>query len=137
MPLVYRVMKKNEDDLPVIEQSASGLGIRPETDVDLDSRANVIANGKGMSVAPSWRDLPVFRIPKRLRDKAQGARGSDNGYRFRAGAGLFEPGPFAAGLELVPDSPRHGCIAPAQTVSLAQYQNDLAASRADWQIDES
>jgi hypothetical protein len=137
MPLVYRVMKKDEDDLPLIEQSASGLGIRPGTDVDVDSSANVIANGKGMSVSPSWRDLPVFRIPKRLRDKAQGARGSNSVYCSRAGAGLFEPGPFTAGLELVPDSPRHGCIAPSQNMPLAEYQNDLAATRADWQIDEN
>jgi hypothetical protein len=137
MPLVYRVMKKDQEDLPVTEQSASGLGVRPGTDVDVDSEANVVANGKGMSVSPSWRDLPVFRIPRRLRDKSQGARGSDNVHCFRAGAGLFEPGPFAAGLALVPDSPKHGCIAPAKTVSLAQYQNDLAATRSDWQIDES
>jgi hypothetical protein len=137
MPLIHRVMKKDEDDLPVVEQSANGLGVRPGTDVDVDAQSNAIANGKGMSVSPSWRDLPVSRIPQRLRGKVRGARGPNNRFCFRAGNGLFQPGAFATGLDLVPDSPRHGCIAPAQTVPLTQYQNDLAATRPDWQIDES
>jgi hypothetical protein len=137
MPLVYRAMKKDEDDWPTVEQSASGLGVRTGADVDVDPQNNVIANGKGMSVAPSWRDIPLLRIPKRLRDKVRGARGSNNTFCFRSGTGPFQPGGFAPGLELVPDSPSHGCIAPTQTVPLSQYQNDLAATRSDWHIDEN
>jgi hypothetical protein len=137
MPLVYRVMKKDEDDRPTVEQSASGLGVRPGTDVDLDPQCNVIANGKGMSVSPAWREMPLLRIPKRLRDKVRGARGPNNRFCFQTGAGPFQAGEFAAGLELVPDSPRHGCIAPAQNIPLSRYQGDLAATRSDWQIDEN
>jgi hypothetical protein len=43
----------------------------------------------------------------------------------------------APGLMLEPDSATHGCITPAQLVPLAQYEYDLAAIRADWQIDET
>ena len=137
MPLVYRVMKKDEDDLPVIEQSASGLGIRPGTDVDVDSQAKVIANGKGMSVAPSWRALPVFRIPKRLRNKAQVLA-----VPIMCTASAQVPGCSSRALLLLvwnwSLTARGMAVSPqAQTVSLAQYQNDLAATRSDWQIDES
>jgi hypothetical protein len=88
-------------------------------------------------VGPAWRDLPIFRIPKRLRDKAPGARGSDDTFCFRAGNGPFASGSFAAGLELVVDGPTHACIAPAQSVPLDRYESDLAATRTGWQVDES
>lgn len=78
MPLVFRAMKKSEDGLPTVEQTASGLGVRPGIDIDLDVQGNVEVNGKGMSVAPTLRSMPLLRIPKRLRDKVPGARGSNN-----------------------------------------------------------
>ena len=137
MPLVFRAMKRDEDGLPTIERSASGLGIRPGTDVDVDAGGNAVVNGKGMSVSPAWRVMSIFRIPKRLKDKVQGARGSNNTYCFRFGMGPFQAGEFAAGLELMPDSPTHGCVIPAQLVPLSQYEIDLAATRADWQFDEN
>lgn len=137
MPLVFRAMKRDEDGLPSVEHSASGLGVRPATDVDVDAQGNVAVNGKGMSVSPSWRVLPISRIPKRLRDKVPGARGSNNTFCFKAGTGPFEAGSFAPGLALEPDSATHGCITPVQRVVLTQYQGDLAATRADWQFDEN
>jgi hypothetical protein len=137
MPLVFRAMKIDDDGLPMIEQSASGLGVRPGIDIDLDARSNVIANGKGMSASPTWRVIPIMRIPKRLRTIVPGARGSNSTFCFKTGDGPFHQGPFAAGLELVPDSPKHGNIAPAQLVPLVQYEGDLAATRSRWQIDES
>ena len=77
------------------------------------------------------------RIPKRLHDKVPGARGSNSTYCFRAGTGPFQAEAFSPGLELVPDSPKHGCVAPERTVPFSQYQDDLAATRSDWQIDEN
>jgi hypothetical protein len=137
MPLVFRAMKRDEDGLPTVERSASGLGVRPGTDVDVDARGNAAVNGKGMSVSPAWRAMSIFRIPKRKRDTVPGARGSNNTFCFRFGEGPFQAGEFAAGLDLVPDSPTHGCVTPAQLVPLAQYENDLAATRTDWQFDEN
>jgi hypothetical protein len=137
MPLVFRAMKRSEDELPTVEQSASGLGVRPGIDVDVDTWGNAVVNGKGMSVSPSWRAISILRIPKRLRDKVPGARGSNNTFCFRTGAGPFQAGEFAPGLDFVPDSATHGCVTPTQSVPLAQYESDLAATRVDWQYDEN
>jgi hypothetical protein len=137
MPLVFRVMKRSEDGLPTIAQLATGLGVRPGTDVDVDIQGNVLVNDKGMSVSPSWRVISIFRIPKRLCDKVPGARGSNNTFCFRTGAGPFQVGEFAPGLALVPDSATHGCITPTLSVPLGLYESDLAATRADWEIDEN
>lgn len=136
MPLVYRAMKKDQEGLPKVEQSASGLGIRPGIDVDI-VEGHVEANGKGMSVSPSWQSISIFRIPKRLRDKVPGARGSNNTFCFRYGSGPFQASPIANGLDLVPDSPTHGCMAPTQPVPLTTYESDLAATRDGWQVDEN
>ncbi len=136
MPVVFRAMKRSEDGFPTVEQTGSGLGVRPGFDIDLDFQGNVEVNGKGMSVAPTMRSMPIFRIPKRLRDKVPGARGSADTFCFRTGTGPFHEGEFAAGLNLVPDSQTHGCVTPAQSVPLGQYESDLAATRGDWQVDE-
>jgi hypothetical protein len=137
MPLVFRVMQRSDDGLPTVAQSATGLGVRPGTDVDVDMNDIVVVNGKGMSVSPSWRVISILRIPKRLRDKVPGARGSNNTFCFRTGAGPFQVGEFAPGLALVPDSATHGCVTPTLSVALGQYENDLAATRADWEFDEN
>ncbi len=131
-------MRKDvNDDLPVIASSSHGLGVRPGTDVDVDAQNNVQVNGKGMSVAPNWRDINHKRIPKRLRPIVPGAMGSNNTFCFRYGQGVFAQGAFANGLTLEPDSTTHGNIAPAQVVPLATYEGDLAATRADWSEDET
>ena len=63
MPKIYRVMKKDDDDKPVVDATGKGLGVRGVpvnnmVDVDLDREGKVILNDKGMSVAAAWRDLP-------------------------------------------------------------------------------
>jgi hypothetical protein len=101
-------MKKEPDGLPTV--GPTNLGVRPGTDIDLDIANNALANGKGMSVAPNWRDINVNRIPKRLRPIVLGARGNNSGFCFRMGDGPFQQGSFAKGL---------------------------TATRADWQEDET
>src|SRR5438270_8019185 len=120
MPRAFRVMRKEPDGLPTVSQT--NLGARPGVDVDLDSQNNVLVNGKGMSVAPNWRDININRIPKRLRPILPGASGSNNTFSFRFGNGPFQQGPFAKGLTLEPDSATHGNVAPAQVVALATYE---------------
>lgn len=137
MPRVYRLMRKDEDGLPVVEESARGLGVRPGVDVDIDAGGAVLANSKGMSVNPNWRSMNPNFIPKRLKDLHYGARGSNNAHCFRSGEGLFQAGEFADGLVLIPDSERHGVIAPEATTPLAAYEAALAATRPDWIIDET
>jgi hypothetical protein len=111
--------------------------LRPGVDISLDARGNVIVNGEGMSVNPGWREASILRIPRRLRQLKPGAAGSNNQFCFRAGTGPFQQGAFAAGLTLEPDSATHGNIAPAVAVPLAQYETDITATRADWQVDET
>ena len=81
--------------------------------------------------------MSILRVPKRLRGIVSGARGSDDTYCFRLGAGPLQAGAFANGLVLEPDSPTHGAIAPTQAVPLEQYESDLASTRDGWQVDES
>lgn len=134
MPLVFRVMKKDPDGFPTL--SPTSLGVRP-VDVDVDAANNVQVNGKGMSVSPRWQDININRVPKRLRPKLAGAGGSNNTFCFRAGTGPFQQGPFANGLTLEPDSATHGNISPEVVVPFSTYQDDLEATRQDWQEDES
>lgn len=57
------------------------------------------------------------------------------------GSGPFQQGLIATRLELIPDSGKspvtHGVIAPEQAIPLADYQQDLENTRADWAIDET
>jgi hypothetical protein len=142
MPKIYRSMKKGEDDKPVVEDSVKGLGVRGTpvhgvVDVDLDPENRVILNGKGMSVAPSWRDLPYFRIPVRLRDRFPAARGPADVHCFTMGDGPFESGPVADGLDLFLDNATHGVVVPRRSVLLTEYQMALADTRDRWVIDEA
>jgi hypothetical protein len=95
MPRVSRVMKKEADDLPRV--GPTDLGIR-SVDVDVDTQNHVIVNGKGMSVAPTWRDININRIPKRLRPIMPGAGGANSTFCFRIGSGPFLQGSFANAL---------------------------------------
>src|SRR4051794_24738979 len=97
IPLVYRAMRMDEDGLPTIEPTASGLGVRPGIDIDLDAKGDVVPNGKGISVSPAWRLINILRIPKRLKHLVAGARGSASTFCFKAGEGDFQAGAFAAG----------------------------------------
>ncbi len=130
-------MKKDADDLPRVEPSANGLGVRP-VDVDIDTSGDVLVNGKGMSVSPDWRDMPLFRTPERLRHWKPGARGFERYPScFGFGTGPFQQGAFAEGLTLEPDSATHGTVAPVRVMPMDDYQTALAATRPDWRIDEA
>lgn len=133
LPRMFRIMKKDADDKPTVGQTATTLGVRL-AEIDLDAHGNVMPNSKGMSVSPAWRMVSIFLIPKRL---GTGGRGSNNSYCFRRGNALFQQAQCGAGLELLPNSATHGVVRPTQLVPLAQYQSDIAATRSDWQIDET
>ena len=136
MPRVFRVMRKDAaDGKPALGDR--DLGVRPGIDVDIDALNNVLVNGKGMSVAPNWRNINRHRIPKRLRSIVPGAVGNNNTFCFRTGSGAFVQGAFAHGLTLEPDSATHGNVAPAQVVPLVTYEADIAATRPDWHEDET
>jgi hypothetical protein len=142
MPKIYRSMRKTDDGKPRVDASGKGLGVRGKpvngvVDVDVDQDGQVILNGKGMSVAPSWRDLPYFLISRRLKNQFPAARGSADVFSFTMGEGLFADGPVASGLDLTTDSSSHGLVVPKYSVPLDQYQTDLANTLDRWIIDEA
>jgi hypothetical protein len=143
MPTIFRAMKRADDNLPVVERSARGLGVRqppsPHADVDVDGHGNVVLNLKGTSVARHWRDLPPHRIPERLDDGEIGATGPNTDRCWRTGDGGFIPGLIAKGLELVhkQHDPTRGNVVPSGIVPLAQFQDDLGATRSQWVVDET
>jgi hypothetical protein len=144
MPTVFRSMKVAEDGLPVVGDRSKELGVRvppnPHADVDVDATTNlVVLNQKGMSVAENLRRLAPHLIPTRLSSIVPLAKGRGNLRCYRLGDGPFAPGPIADGLELVlkPGATDTGNIVPSAVVTLAQFQHDLAATRALWVEDET
>ncbi len=142
-PKIYRAMKREPaDGLPVVGSNGSSeLGARPGVDITVDPAGNVVLDESGMSVAPTWRNLDFTRIPKRLRSVVPGAAGPNSTACFTMGVGTFQRNAVANGLELIPDREpvpvSHGVVAPVQVVPMAEYQSDLANTRAAWQIDET
>ncbi|MFI5459521.1 MAG: hypothetical protein ACHRXM_29190 [Isosphaerales bacterium] len=142
MPTIYRAMKQADDGSPVVGSSSKELGVRvppnPNADIDLDEDGDVILNGKGMSVAENWRGLPPHLVPKRLKPIFPGAAGSNQLACFRFGQGPFSPGLLNSRLSLVLKGHdiHAGNVVPAHSVPERQFQDDLAATQADWTIDE-
>ncbi len=137
MPRVFRVMRRDANNAAIPALGDRDLGVRPGLDINLDAHDNVHVDGKGMSVAPNWRDIDYRYIPRRLRPLFPGAAGNNSKHCFRYGNGAFAQGAFANGLTLEPDSPTHGNVAPAQVVPLATYQTEIAATQVDWVEDET
>ena len=58
---------------------------------------------------------------------------------YRLGSGPFAEGALATGLDLVfkPGSTNAGNVVPVASMTVAEFQNDLAATRSDWVVDEA
>ena len=136
MPLVYRAMTC-EGDQPKLGPSARTLGVRPDIDITLDEKGFVQPRTGGMSVAPSWRDLPPHRIPLRLRPIACDACGSDLDACWRMGSGAFVDSSLNESLNLRSDQSDHGLVEPSRTMGMTEFQSALAATRDQWEIDEA
>lgn len=143
IPRVYRAMKRVvADNLPEVgTANSSQLGARPGPDVTVDAANNVVLDGKGMSVAPAWRDLDFTRIPRRLRPIFSGAIGPNTSACFAYGTGPFQAGAINADLVLAPDAGAapvtHGVVSPSQVMPEAQYNGAIFATRPDWVVDET
>jgi hypothetical protein len=89
----------------------------------------------GMSVAPTWRDLPAHRIPRRLKKLCPGAAGNDKMDCWRMGIGPFEDSPVSPDLNLRVDSGIHGGVEPSREMPLPAYQDALAQTQDQWIIE--
>ena len=88
MPLIYRSMQA-DGDRPMVGRPKSMLGVKAGSDEHADinpaDSGDVHPGSGGMSVAPAWRELPLHRIPRRLRGLCSKARGSNNTQIWRMG----------------------------------------------------
>ena len=136
MPQVFRVMSEDSGK-PRISPTARGLGVRPDN-VSVAPDGTVAPNPiDGMSVAPTWRQLPTHRIPERLKDMdAPDATGKNEDKCWRMGDGRFISGPFAIDLSLRLTSDSHGVVQPDRSMPLAKYEFALAATQGNWAVDE-
>ncbi len=131
MPLIYRVMAR-DGEYPMVGDTSNRLGVRPEVDIPVDHQGEVAPQTGGMSVAPEWRVLPFFLIPKRLRSLVPAAHGSNMNHCWKMGARPFTLGVVGKGLVLRPDRATHGVVEPAESMSLADFQAALAGTREQW-----
>jgi hypothetical protein len=131
-----------EGDRPQVGPAGLSLGVRvppdENADIPVDADGMVEAGTGGMSVGPTWRLLPVHRIPRRFRTKFPRAAGKNGIVLWRMGDGPFTEGPFAEGLRFRPDPEKptkHGFVEPSARVPIDEYQAALAAPRDRWVID--
>ena len=129
MLLPYRAMKKDADDLPTVEPSGRGLGVRPRIDLPVEEDGQVGPGTGGMSVSPGsiWF-LPPHRRPRRL---GQGSTGRDEDVVFTVQRGRLD----GHGLGFRPDPNRplqHGFVEPMERVPWSRYEQALTSTRPDW-----
>lgn len=136
-PKVFRTMKRDGSaNAPAVEQSARGLGVRPQ---DLTPCALGLAHpGRGgMSVAPTLRDLPRHRVPARLGRLVEGASGPDTDCVWALGQEGFVSGPLLQGLVLRTTNSSHGLIEPDAQRPFGEYAEHLAGTANQWVVEES
>jgi len=105
---------------PMVGPTARTLGVRPNVDIPL-AAGLVHPNMGGLSVALDRpENLHLLRRPPRF-----GGTGKDPVWYI----GVDD---LVALLQLRPDSPTHGLIEPARTMSLDDFQIALEKSKPDW-----
>jgi hypothetical protein len=106
-------------------------------DIAVAYGSDVVPGTGGMSVAPDWRLLAPWRIPRRLGHVVPNARGRNEDACWRLGNSEFVAGAITQNLSLAIDQPTHGTIEPRYAMRLDEFQNALASTRDMWEIDES
>ena len=109
--------------LPLVEQSARGLGVREGVDVTPDLSGYVNRNKGGISVAPyTPYNLQPHRLPRQLGGQSKDALFCINSANIS----------FSGGLELELDSATHGLIGPNRQMKLGDFRSYLAATAPLW-----
>lgn len=135
MPTVFRVMKV-ENGKPKVGTLFGELGVRPNKDIPVNSDGTVDPLTGGLSVGASLYELPPAVVPKRLNHIVQGANGNRSHRVWRLDTGPYEEGLLTEQLNVRIEPDRHGFVEPATTMPLDTYQEALAGTCDDWQIDE-
>ena len=122
--LLFRAMKPAPDGLPVVEESARGLGARVPIDITSDLDGFVSPLTGGMSVTPDDpRRMNALRRPRSL-----GGAGKDP---------LFVIDESLLGAPLAfrrdpRDSLAHGFVEPVERCPLGVYQAAIVGTRLAW-----
>lgn len=132
MPKICRSMLE-DGGKPKVGPEGKMLGVRvapdPRPDIAADANGNVHPHSGGMSVAPHWRELPSFLIPKRLKSLVPDACGSNKLVCWTTGQGEFVEGNLNNDLRLRPDPKdplSHGFVEPAREMKIDDLQLALA-----------
>lgn len=133
---VYRSMFA-DGRKPLVGDGSKMLGVRGNGhDIPISAEDMVLPNTGGLSIAPEWRDLPYFLIPRRLQDSVPEARGNNKLTCFRLSDLPFKAAEITDKLALRPDTAKHGTIEPRHEMKLDVLQSALSDTRNLWEIDE-
>ena len=137
MPRIVRAMRR-DGEYPRVGASKGELGamIGPGhgNDLSMNAAGLVLPKTGGMSVSPTWRDLPAHRIPRRLQTLCSKAAGKNEMHCWQFGEGAFIAGPVSEMLFLRPDQLAHGVVEPDHEMPAQEYQAALAATRERWSL---
>jgi hypothetical protein len=118
--IVYRAMREDPAGGPMVGPTARTLGVRPNVDIPVKA-GQVRQNSGGMSVAP---DRPENLHPLR-RPPVYGGFGKDPVWFLPIGL-------LGSDLQFREDSATHGLIEPARTMSIADFEKALEATKPNW-----
>lgn len=113
----------SDDQIPLVEESARGLGVRPGIDIPVDDFGLVEPGAGGMSVS---QDDPTF-LPEHRRPPSHGGTGLDPLW-------ALEENKLEELLVYTEDDylEGHGFVEPGYQMPLEDYQLALAESRQLW-----
>ena len=128
---LYRAMTADSDGLPLVRRSARSLGVRTPADIAPGVEPDVLVGAPdevlrpdqgGMSAAPNDpANLPRNRRPPQV----DGGIGKDPVWEIDAKD-------LGLALRYNQDKPTHGTVEPAESMTFAQYEAALLATREKW-----
>jgi hypothetical protein len=124
---IYRAMTQDTDGLPQVGRSARQLGVRPgdqvpHNDVNAANPGDVVPSGEGMSAAPDDpANLPKNRRPPQV----NGGTGKDPVWEI-------DTDDLGPNLQYYQDRPTHGVVGVKAPMTLDEFEQALAATRARW-----
>lgn len=119
--LLFRAMREGADGMPLLEDSARGLGVRPGRDIIIDIKGMVHPKVGGMSAVPdNPSNLQIHRRPQEF-----GGTGKDPVWCIQCSS-------LPSSLKYIPDSPTHGTIQPSNIMTKDNYNQLLQSTKVFW-----
>ncbi|MBV9850228.1 MAG: hypothetical protein JO250_11185 [Armatimonadetes bacterium] len=145
-PRIFRVMKV-ADEKPEVGNGSGMLGVRARDvglDEDVPNDSPVGPGTGGMSVGGCLRTIYINLLPRRLAQQDpelfRGAKGANSQKVWSMGSGPYQPAAFSADLNLrieeQSEPPGHGLVEPGRAMPLEEFQERLAATQDEWQVNE-